>query len=580
MPNDDYTTEPRTLIAAADPRAAVHRPGWPDVPPAVWGLAAFLAITALIHVHVTGDTPEYAGAVFDRLQTGRDAPAFWDAGHLLWRPLGYLISALRLRLWPTDAGAMLRVVSHTFIALSLLGGAACAVVLPTWLRQIGVSAWGAFVATLTLVTTNAFLDYYSGGTAYIPGLSFILLGLYLLSAEVPSRLRSVAGGASLAVAVLLWLPFVLALPGALLVPVVLVGWQRARARAVAIATASCATVGLLTYLAVVVHLGIHSVHDFAAWLSGASHGVTTINGLPRAIVGFSRSFLNIGTDGAALKRFMLHDPFNPVSLGDLIPLRVWKIALVYAVALTMLVTIWRSAWRRRLLFCGLLAVPVLAFAVAWQGGDTERYLPLYPAFLLAIGACLSLPRRSIGRVIVELFVVVAVVVNTSAHSKLAFAAEERGIVSRAGAFSPERLPPGSIVVMPTLTDRTISYFLSGAQDTTKIHGDFRFYPLVQQGADNSSRWREDFAAKTLDVWNAGGRVWVSARVLTERPRSDWGWAEGEDRGISWPDFRRFFTTLTLGTAIGGSDGFIELPASAANRTSLETLRQRGSGPRR
>lgn len=579
MPNDELMTEPRTAIPAARAPASGPRWSWAEAPPAVWGLAAFVAITALIHVHMTGDTPEYAGAVFERLQTGRDTPAFWDAGHLLWRPLGYVISALRLRFGHPDAGATLRIVSNTFIGLSLLGGAICSAVLPTWLRQLGVEAWGAFVATVALVTTNAFLDYYAGGTAYIPGLSLLLLGLYLLSANVPSRLRAVAGGASLAGAVLLWLPFVLALPAALLAPVVLVGWQPARVRAVAIATVSCAVVGLLTYLAVVVHLGIRSVHDFAAWLSAASHGVTSINGLPRAVVGFSRSFLNIGTDGAALKRFMLHDPFNPVSLRDLIPFRVWKIVLVYAVALTMLVTMWRSAWRRRLLFCGLLALPVLAFAVAWQGGDTERYLPLYPAFLLGIGACLSLSRRTVGRVIVELFVLLALVVNISAHSRAAFAAQERWVAARAGGFSSDLLPPGSIVVMPTLRDRTIAYFLSGAQDTTKIHGDFRFHPLIQQGAGDSDHWREEFAAKSLDVWNAGGRVWVSARVLTERPGVDWGWAEGEDP-VSWLDFRRFFTTLSLGAAMGGSDGFMELPASTENRATLEALlRRNGGAPR-
>jgi hypothetical protein len=425
------------------------------------------------------------------------------------------------------------------------------------------------------MSTNAFLDYHVGGTAYIPGLALLLLGLVLLSTDDPRRLRSAAGGAALAGAVLLWLPFVLSLPAALLAPILLMDSSRRQMRSVLMAIGSCAVIGLIAYLVVAAHLGIHNAREFTAWLSGASHGVTSINGLPRAIVGFSRSFLNMGTDGAALKRYLLKDPFNPVTFSDLFPRHVWKIVFVYSVTLTMLVAMWRSVWRKRLLFCTLTAAPVLAFAIVWQGGDTERYLPLYPAFMLAVGACVTTRSWAVGRIVVELFMLLALVINTSAHSRVAFAAEERDIVMRAGHFNHDLLPPSSIVVMPTMTDRTIRYFLSGAQDTMKIRGNFRFHPLVHQGAGTGAGWREAFAAKTLDTWDAGGRVWVSRRVLRDRPRPDWGWAEGEDAGISWPDFRLFFTTLRLGETIGGSeDGFVELPASQPNRILLEELRRR------
>src|SRR5436305_8510979 len=93
----------------------------------------------------------------------------------------------------------------------------------------------------------------------------------------------------------------------------------------------------------------------------------------------------MGSDGATLKRFLLHDPENPVSLSDLLRTGLWKCALFYSVVVSLLmISLKIPRGRRFLMFFLLNAVPVLSFAIAWRGGDIERYLSLYPPFFLGL----------------------------------------------------------------------------------------------------------------------------------------------------------------------------------------------------
>ena len=67
----------------------------------------------------------------------------------------------------------------------------------------------------------------------------------------------------------------------------------------------------------VAHLHLFRLQDLLTWISTASHGVDHIRGVSRAVFGFARSFVNMGRDGLLYKRFLLHDPYNPVSFGQL-----------------------------------------------------------------------------------------------------------------------------------------------------------------------------------------------------------------------------------------------------------------------
>jgi len=102
--------------------------------------------------------------------------------------------------------------------------------------------------------------------------------------------------------------------------------------------------------------------------------VAGVRGVRRTIFGFAHSFIDLGKDGVLFKRFLLHDPYNPVSLRQLVRLSLWKLALFYAVVLAIATRLARSGRSNVLAICALSAGPVLVFAVFWFGGDIERYL--------------------------------------------------------------------------------------------------------------------------------------------------------------------------------------------------------------
>ena len=97
------------------------------------------------------------------------------------------------------------------------------------------------------------------------------------------------------------------------------------------------------------------------------------------LFGFARSFISMGRDGILFKRFINHDPYNPVSLFSFSA----KPSQVYVFLLRPHRHGRRaeiSAFQdfRRISRC----MPVIGFALLWQGGDMERYLPLFPLLFL------------------------------------------------------------------------------------------------------------------------------------------------------------------------------------------------------
>src|SRR5262249_38651283 len=141
-------------------------------------------------------------------------------------------------------------------------------------------------------------------------------------------------------------------------------------------------------------VGIHSVADFRHWMQETTGQSAQDKGLVRTIFGFARSFIFMGNDGMRFKRYLIHDPYNPVTKLELLRLSLWKFLLFYTFLGAILLNLLRSGVGRRVLALFLAtAVPVIGLAVYWQGGDVERYLALYPVLFLALGVSLD-PARS------------------------------------------------------------------------------------------------------------------------------------------------------------------------------------------
>jgi hypothetical protein len=253
-------------------------------------------------------------------------------------------------------------------------------------------------------------------------------------------------------------------------------------------------------------------------------------------------------------------------------LSLWKLALFYLFVASILLSLWRSRQDKRILALLMLnGFPVMVFAMLWQGGDMERYLPLYPALFLSL-ACAWSSEKALRwlKPVALVFVITCAASNLSAMARTKLDQKQEAVVARINQLAPS-LKPESMIVTTHLQDELVNFKRSYPFHLLNRQYDLRIYSVVTLGSSSVPQWRQNLAATALSVWSQGGEVWVSNRARSVRPRAEWNWVEGDDRRVSWTEFFAFFSQLEWGKSSGGEDGFVRLLPSANNEQFFRSL---------
>ena len=531
--------------------------------------ASYVLLTAVTMPFFMGDTIGYAEAIAGR--------RFTDFGHYGWYWLGYVCTTWLMPISRTVVGPALEVnIAFWLIVLSWLTGLMSVLLMRSLVFRVTGQQRPAYVATSSLMVSQAFLNFTQSGCSYTFGMSFLLLGIWTLVTRddwgPPSWRSALLAGSAMFVAVAVWFTFVFSIPAALLAPSAVHGFS-VRRLMTAIQTGIVMSILLLvTFGAGGYANGVRSVEDARQWVADASHGVIGMNGAPRTMLGFGRSFIDTGNLGPMAKAYMAHDPYNRVSAGDIVRGSLWKLALFYAFAAAIVVNLVRSRDGRRVLaLLALNAVPVLGFAIFWQGGAIERYLLLYPLFFLALGYSLA-SRSSITalRYACIGFVVLMAAVNLGVMATPVQAARQQAVVDRLKPLEP-LWKNGSLVVAVTQLDEVWAFRWTFPFHPLNTERALRVHHLIEPGTRQDLTWRAVFVKQALATWARGGDVWVSNRVRSERPQPEWKWVEDEAAEVSWTDVTAFFAPFDLGPLIGGQDGFLRFLPSEHNRARLNDV---------
>lgn len=506
----------------------------------------------------------------------RSQNSFWDFGHLLWRPLGLLLfrvfTPLSSLVIGTDRGDNVRIL---LMWVNYLAGLFSAVLLYALVHRLTGRRWLAVVVSGFLIFSHGFLNFAQGASSYVAGLVFIFAALYLLlkDKDGPSPLAAIGAGLACAAAVSVWALYVLVIPGVILAPLVLFGpGQRIKA-SILRASASFLLATAIAFGIVMAAAGVNSPSEVREFIAASSHGIHT-SGLARMVFGFPRSFIHMGSDGILFKRFLLDDPFNPVRAIDLVRLSLWKLALFYLAFGAVVVGLLVSRSRRMLLWLSIAALPMVVFAINFDGGAIERYIPIYPAIFVALAWLLSdrqVPR--FFKVLPVIFFGFAVLVNSIAMARPLLERQKHTTEERISAVIPQ-LKPNSWVVTSHLQDDLVNFQISFPFEPVNRHNSYFVYPLLVLNSDQAGRWREEFARTTLEAWNEGGDAWISMRLFSPKPEAAWNWVEGDDPRVRWEHLHKFFSQFETGTVAGGADGFVRLEKSEKNEQILRsTLRK-------
>jgi len=278
----------------------------------------------------------------------------------------------------------------------------------------------------------------------------------------------------------------------------------------------------------------------------------------------------MGNDGMLFKRFLLHDPFNPVSALDLVRLSLWKLLAFYLFLLFILLSLITSSNGRRLLALLVISgLPVIAFAVYWQGGDPERYLPLYPLIFISLAWSLdSAQTRRLLKYPLILFVAAMLMTNAFMMARPRLNRQQEASTARIGPLLP-MLKPGSWILTANWQDDLVNFNRSFPLNPINRNGNLRIGSLISPGEPEVVHWQKDFSSRVQSIWARGGDVWLSRRLLSPRPHWDWNWVEGDDARVSWNDLYRYASKLELGQSVGGDDGFVLLLPSERNRRVMK-----------
>jgi hypothetical protein len=535
------------------------------IPPWVIVVGAWFLIVLVTHPNSTSDTLLFVESVIARFR-GQNYN-FWDFGHLFWRAISTMVARVVMQV--TGSSDPRVIALNPMIVMSIVGAGGSAVLLAATLRRLHTNdAWATAVAIAYLLT-HGMIVHAQNGTSYMPGMFFLVLGLYFAVVAGTSERRltyAAAAGVAAALSATLWFSYVIVIP-AVAVAALVLGKRRDYAGAGTVLLAAAVT-GCVAFIGTALMLGQRTPAEFWEWFSRASHGIEGIAGLPRAALGFARSLLFVGEDGGVMRRFLSRDPYAPVTLLEFALTRVWLLGLIW---LTGLVALWhliRAGKLAVLWVFAAAAIPVMAFAVMWQGGDATRWFPLYPFLFVVIHAVLvgDGRGRALRRVLAAGLVFMAlnnvILLSTVAAEKRRDEALER--IAGMG----ELLHDGDLLFCTHYQD-----------DLAQVPNMFPFEPLhegrtptvhilVELAAPQVPRWRAVFARRAREAWDAGHQVWLSRRMFSPTPQPDWEWIEGTDPRIRWRDFYEFFSGFEVTDPAGIEDGFLRLERTPGNEARL------------
>jgi hypothetical protein len=536
-------------------------------------LVFFVAVLATTPNYL-GDTVAYVGHVLAHASHSYTSTfdPLWEFGHLLWRPLGFLLlTTAKLPLFPDWGLPDGLLLVRLYIAVSVLAAAGLAIETNSLALRVSGSRIAAAAVTLGILLCYSVLNYAQTGNAYIVGLYFSALTFNRMYRpdKPPSEARAIWCGVAFATSALFWFPFLFAGAGLALIPLINASpEQRVKAfRASAAFVAAVAVVLVAAYGTVIAGvLHIQSGDQLKTWIMDAGHGLSPNNAFMRMVFAIPRTFIAMGDWGKVLKSYIFRDPYNQASIQDVV-LGILPVVLFYV---TMALIVWSLLRTREGRGIGLVAfasaAPLLCFAVfIFEAGSPERYLPIVP--MLACAAAFAARRGTLlVRGAAALLLAVILFRSTTALSFAAMNQLEQEQENRIAEFAPT-LGKGFITVVSNqdkmmLFSTCFPFHRFNQPRVVPIHD------VIEVGNVRVTTWRKDFAARALQTMDSPADVWVSKRLTAQRPEASWRWVEGDDPRVHWKDLPQFFTQFEYDRDSGGPDGFLMLRNSEKNRVCL------------
>ena len=555
---------------------------------------AGLVTAALIYVisvafttpFIIGDVVTFSGEILRARAGGAPLSTLWEFGHLFWRPLGYVLAGPALAWIPAGIAPVPNLqISAALAIFSLIAGFICTLVVYDLSQRLTGNPWKAQIPVFVLVWSAAFLTYSQSGSSYIPGLGFFMAGLWVeLTARGSKQRAAIVSGCLFGMAPLIWMPYLYAMPAAWCArrfisvsgkPAERTDWGWREMAIAAVTTGAIVFAGVSTGA---ILAGVRSPTELVQWVAAASHGMRQNRTLIRAISGFTRLAIDLRQDGVYLKRFALHDPYNPVGKFGVL-LLLWKIALFYGFCGCIAALNWSSRAKRSALIPLLLAAAggVVAAVAIFEPSSPERLLPVLPFLLISLAAGWSSPSRLRQplQCAIAAGALLIFAINIPSFVPRLEPGYQRAIAQMSD-FRRHAAPADEMVAI-TGAEPVIQWMVGHPFQDVRNGSAIRSYHLIDPIKTDVGRWRSVFAERTLNSWCHGREVWVEKAVQTAAPADQIMWVEGDNPAVHWKDLPAFFAAFGFNAVTPGPRGFLRLAHTPQNVELLTEWKKAGSG---
>jgi hypothetical protein len=505
----------------------------PPVPAAdgrlwMWSLLLFLGSMVFFAVSLGaryGDSPVYSTSIV--------AGTIIEPGHLLWTPLGALIS---------KAAGLATSVSHSLYVLQFLSLICSGLtVLITFhvLCRLTTRTVALLLASI-VGATNGFWAYSASGTSYSCCTMFIAMSLAASitrneGAELTEP-RSFLAGAYAGLAMSSWGPAFLAIPG-LWIPAAFRTFSLRRSevmrclRRTLLYSFGCLLTGLLPLVAVYVasraipgnYFQSPVNGSFLDWIGSSSHGISGDFGVGQILrfgIGFAQSLVSVGTLNEQLRLWFYGETSLPVRPELLLVGAIW----IFFAWLAMLAVkrLWAEPGSQRVALVAAIGAiaPTMLFGLYWQPTDLERYFPCLLFIALTIAIVLNRPSSSNRQTVAILTIVLLGMIAIN------------GLLNIAASLSPQSFRSQWVSgIRAQAMNKSDLIFLMGNRKAAVIdphNPDFPEITLVSLDVPiYGAQWKSlytDLICKTVE---SGGRIFVGDSVLwkTTAPRDGWSFRE-------------------------------------------------------
>jgi hypothetical protein len=247
-------------------------------------------------------------------------------------------------------------------------------------------------------------------------------------------------------------------------------------------------------------------------------------------------------------------------------------ACFYGAACLLLGLLLHRTLRRELGILLSAVVPFLVFAVfVFEPSSPERFLPTLPFVAAAIAAALTNCRRRALKTVLGVLVLCPAIPNVLAMRTASLDQRLEAVRERQASLERKLSRPGLVFVL-SLRDDLYALPLVRPLARDLNSNRYELMDVVEIGSSRLLRWRQEFAERSLAAWREGRDVWISTRLMADRPKAAWQWVEGDSPLVRWSELPHFFRQFQISETAGpAADGFLLVSAGPANKALLQGL---------